>query len=152
MNKDPFWERENKKQIDFVLERAKQGDIFSVFTFAEYLYNGTFVDKDIHEAAKWYKLAADEGHAGAIEKLHEMFVKGEIAEYYNPPYEPPKPKKSSTSFFGGNKKSSNKPRKKVYDGNFASYIDEDIVAGIYNDREDDDEDGLAFFEYKDNHY
>lgn len=150
MSKDPFWERENQKQIDFVLERAKKGDVFFIFTFAEYLYNGTFLDKDINEAARWYKLAADEGHAGALEKLREMFVKGEIAEYYNPPpYVPPK-KKSSTSFFGGRK--TKKSRKKSYDGNFASSIDEEIVAGIFHDDKDDDEESLDFFEYKDDQY
>lgn len=129
---DSFFERENKKQIDRLLERAKSGDVFAVYTFAEYLHEGILVDKDVKEAAKWYKLAADEGHAGAIEKLNKMFVDGEISEMYVPPYIPPKNKKSYTpSFFSGNKKSSDKPRKKSYDGNFGN-VDAGLSA-LFND-------------------
>ncbi len=126
---DPFFERENKKHIDWLLERAKSGDVFAVFTFAEYLHEGILVDKDVDEAAKWYKLAADEGHAGAIEKLRKMFVDGEISEtYVPPPYIPPKKRKSSTpSFFSSNKKSS----KKNYDGNFGD-VDAGLAA-LFND-------------------
>jgi len=85
MNKDPFFERENKKQLNKVLERAKSGDVFAVFTLGEYFHEGILVDKDVDAAAKWYKLAADEGHAGAVEKLQKMFADGEISEMYIPP-------------------------------------------------------------------
>ena len=130
---DPFFERENKKQIDRLLERARSGDVFAVYTFAEYLHEGIMVDKDVAAAAKWYKLAAAEGHAGAIEKLNKMFVNGEISEMYVPaPYIPPQNKKSSTtSFFNASKKSSDKPRKKIYDGNFGN-VDAGLSA-LFND-------------------
>ena len=130
---DPFFERENKKQIDRLLERARSGDVFAGYTFAEYLHEGIMVDKDVATAAQWYKLAADEGHAGAIEKLNKMFVDGEISEMYVPPlYIPPQNKKSSTtSFFSGSKKSSDKPRKKIYDGNFGN-VDAELSA-LFND-------------------
>ncbi len=126
---DPFFERENKKQIDRLLERAKSGDVFAVYTFAEYLQEGILIDKDVTAAAKWYKLAADEGHAGAIEKLNKMFVDGEISEMYvPPPYIPTKKKKSSTpSFFSDSKKSS----KKIYEGNFGN-VDAGLSA-LFND-------------------
>ena len=148
MNKDPFFERENKKQLDKVLERAKSGDVFAVFTLGEYFHEGILVDKDVDAAAKWYKLAADEGHAGAVEKLQKMFADGEISEMYIPPPYIPHKKKSSNPFSNRNKKSV---RKKSYDGNFASDIDAEIVAGIFHDGKDDDESSLDFFSYKNNY-
>ena len=128
-NQDPFFERENKKHIDWLLERAKSGDVFAVFTSAEYLHEGILVDKDVDEAAKRYKLTADEGHAGAIDKLRQMFMNGEISEMYVPaPYIPTKKRRTLTpSFFSGNKKSS----KKTYDGKFGN-VDAGL-ADLYND-------------------
>lgn len=149
MRQDPFFEREDKKYFEEWMERAKQGSATAIYMVAECFYTGKGTYKNIDEAARWYKLAADGENLAAEARLNEMFAKGEISEKYVPNHYVP-PKKKSSSFFGTKKKKS--ARKKIYDGSFASSLDEDVVAGIFNDHEDDDDDGLAFFEYKDSRY
>ena len=130
MSRDPFFEREDKKFFEEWLERAKTGSAVAIGMVAECFYTGRGTYKNIDEAVKWYKLAAEGGDLSAQARLNEMFAKGETSEVFIP--EPSDlPKKKSAPFFRGNKKSSNKPRKKVYDGNFGE-VDAGLSA-LFND-------------------
>ena len=141
MSKDPFFEREDKKFFEKWLDEAHQGSAIAIYMVAECFYNGKGTYKNINEAAKWYKLAAEGGNLSAQSRLNEMFAKGETAENFVP--KPSPTKKTSTSIFKPKKKSSN--AKKSYDGNFGD-VDARLSA-LYNnekfgyeDSSDDDDD------------
>ena len=138
MSKDPFFEREDKKFFEKWLGEAQQGSAIAIYMVAECFYNGKGTYKNINEAAKWYKLAAEGGNLSAQSRLNEMFAKGETAENFVP--KPSPTKKTSTSIFTSKKKSST-PKKKSYDGNFgnvdARYNNEKFG---YEDSSDDDDD------------
>ena len=130
MKQDPFFEREDKKFFEEWLERAKTGSAVAICMVAECFYTGKGTCKNIYEAEKWYRLAAEGGNLAAQARLNEMFAKGETSEIFTPtPLD--LPKKKSPSFFGGNKKSYDKSNKKTYDGNFGE-VDPGLAA-LYND-------------------
>ena len=95
MSKDPFFEREDKKFFEKWLDEAHQGSAIAIYMVAECFYNGKGTYKNINEAAKWYKLAAEGGNLSAQSRLNEMFAKGETSENFVP--KPSPTKKTSTS-------------------------------------------------------
>ena len=121
--KDPFWERENKKQLDRLLKSAEEGNSAAMFALGDNYYEGILVDKNIDEALKWYRLAANAGNIYAQSRLVELNQSvGNFDSYTSPNnYDKPKRKNSSIS----------KPRKKSYDGNFGE-VDAGLSA-LYND-------------------
>ncbi len=48
---------------------AEQGNVSAIFNIGTFYANGTGVTKDMMEAVRYYKLAADLNHAGAQYKL-----------------------------------------------------------------------------------
>ena len=130
-----------KKVFESYLEMAQQGNIIAIYEVGNCLYNGLGVKKNIAEALKWYKLAAEGGHVEAGNQINKMFLRGESPEMFL--VKPSPTKKISTSFFKPNKKSSTS--KKSYDGNFGD-VDARLSA-LYNsekfgyeDSSDDDDD------------
>ena len=130
MRKDPFFEREDKKFFKKWLEEAQQGSALAICMVAECFYTGKGTYKNVDEAAKWYKLAAEGGDLVAQARLNEMFDKGEISEMFTPePYSPPKKKFSKP--ISKPKKKSPTPKKKPYDGNFGEF--DAGLAALYSD-------------------
>ena len=127
-----------KKVFESYLEMAQQGNIIAIYEVGNCLYNGLGVEKNIAEALKWYKLAAEGGHVEAGNQINEMFLRGESPEMFLVKTSPTK--KTSTSIFTSKKKSST-PKKKSYDGNFgnvdARYNNEKFG---YEESSDDDDD------------
>ena len=118
-----------KKVFESYLEMAQQGNIIAIYEVGNCFYNGLGVEKNIAEALKWYKLAAEGGDLVAQARLNEMFDKGEISEMFTPePYSPPKKKFSKP--ISKPKKKSPTAKKKSYDGNFGD-VDARLSA-LYN--------------------
>ena len=134
---DPFFERENRKQIDTLLRWAAEGDIYAAFSLGDYFYEGIFVERDIREAVKWYKISADAGNIYAQGKLVQLYENGEISDPY---IFPSTPRKNSAARNNSKRNSSTiKPRKKIYNKNLNenSVCDDDTD---FDDFDDDDDD------------
>ncbi len=58
---------------------AEQGDEASQFKLDVMYDNGTDVQKDDQEAAKWYELAAEQGNEKTNPRLCELYAFGDIA-------------------------------------------------------------------------
>ncbi len=54
------------------LYAAEQGHAYAQFTVGLMYENGDGVSKDIDEARKWYRKAADQGHEAAKEALKRL--------------------------------------------------------------------------------
>lgn len=121
--KDPFWERENKKQLDRLLRRVEEGDSSAMFALGDNYYEGILVDKNIDEALKWYRRAANAGNIYAQGRLVELNQSDGVFDSYTSRKDYDKPKRKNSS--------SSKPRKKSYDGNFGE-VDAGLSA-LYND-------------------
>ena len=51
--------------VDALRARAAAGDMTAQFNLARLHVSGTGVPEDLSAAVKWYRLAAEQGHAGA---------------------------------------------------------------------------------------
>ena len=65
-------------EISFVelMEKAKNNDVNAQYEVGDAYYNGEGVEKDYIEAVKWWRLAAEQGHEGAIYNLAVAYVCG----------------------------------------------------------------------------
>ena len=62
-----------KKKHRKLLSLAKHGDANAQYDLGEAYYHGKGVDKDLFEAVKWYKLAADQGDEKA-KRLYQKWL------------------------------------------------------------------------------
>ena len=60
-------------KIDVLRLKAEyQGDAEAQFQLGECYENGDVVDQDLQQAAKWYRMAAGQGHEPACEALARL--------------------------------------------------------------------------------
>ena len=59
---------------------ADQGDAYAQCNLGRCYESGQGVTKDLAEAGKWYKLAADNGHEDAKKKYTELYANGYLSE------------------------------------------------------------------------
>lgn len=67
---------ENTRSLKEWMRLAEQGQDFAQYNLGEKYYNGDGVPQDLAEAAKWYRLAADQGHVGARIRLDIQYAIG----------------------------------------------------------------------------
>lgn len=60
------------ESFDRLIEKANAGDVTAQYRLGEIYDNGVGVPQDYKEAAKWYRIAAEKGHAKAQYRLAEM--------------------------------------------------------------------------------
>ena len=60
---------------DTLIEVAKQGNVNVQLMLAQHYLEGNGVPKDIEEAMKWFKMAADQGAASAQYNLGQYYMK-----------------------------------------------------------------------------
>ena len=65
-----------EKQFDANLKAAEKGDVEACFKLAEALYQGAGIKKNEAKAFEWYQIAADKGHAGAMDSLGIIYYNG----------------------------------------------------------------------------
>lgn len=61
--------QDNTSTFNMTLEQAKAGDVESQCYLGFLYYHGNGVQKNVSEAVKWYKKAAEQGMEDAKEKL-----------------------------------------------------------------------------------
>lgn len=94
-----------------------------MFALGDNYYEGILVDKNIDEALKWYRRAANARNIYAQGRLVELNQSDGVFDSYTSRKDYDKPKRKNSS--------SSKPRKKSYDGNFGE-VDAGLSA-LYND-------------------
>lgn len=57
-------------------EKAKQGDPWAQYNLGEMYYSGQGVEKNLVEAAEWFRKAAEQGHAEAQNRMGEFYYNG----------------------------------------------------------------------------
>src|SRR5439155_655239 len=67
-----------RKLFEEIKAKAETGDAEAQYSFGAYYayYGGKFVPKDLSEAARWWRKAADQGHAGAQRNLGYCYETG----------------------------------------------------------------------------
>jgi len=63
--------------VDYLIEKAKAGDIDAVYQLGQRFETGNGVKQDIDTAIKMYFTAATKGHAGAQNRIGELFYNGQ---------------------------------------------------------------------------
>jgi hypothetical protein len=63
-------------RLDALFAKAKAGDPTAQTRLGEKFAHGADVGRDLAEAARWYRLAAEQGHAGAQLNLGELYENG----------------------------------------------------------------------------
>ena len=58
--------------------KAEQGDALDQYNYAVILFNGDGVSRNLPEAARYFKLAADQGHSDAAKRLDELLTEKKI--------------------------------------------------------------------------
>lgn len=59
--------------VRWFLRAAEQGDVIGQYWMGLfYKFGEGYVDKDIDEALKWFKMSADQGHAEAVKEVKEL--------------------------------------------------------------------------------
>jgi Ca2+/Na+ antiporter len=70
-----IWERRAEREWAF--NRAEKGDAEAQYTLAQrYFYGDDIIDKNHAEAVKWYRMAAEQGHALAQNDLAYCYNRG----------------------------------------------------------------------------
>ena len=68
-------------EIDALRVRAEAGDAVAQYDLGVMYANGLGVPEDDAEAMRWYRLAADQGHADAQVNLASMYFTGQRGEW-----------------------------------------------------------------------
>ncbi|HOS96257.1 MAG TPA: tetratricopeptide repeat protein [Deltaproteobacteria bacterium] len=69
----------HESQLEEYLEKARSGDVDAQYNLGIMYYHGDGVEKDHHEALKWFHLSAEQGDADAQFNLGFMYGRGEGA-------------------------------------------------------------------------
>ena len=72
----------NDTQFAIICKNAEQGDAESQYKMGKYYEDGDGVVQNYPEAIKWYRLAVQQGHAGAQCALGRCYSQYEIANLY----------------------------------------------------------------------
>lgn len=67
-------------QVAMMTQAAEQGNAEAQFALAKALETGMGLERDVGQAAQWYRRAADQGHAPALFHLGAMHGRGEGVE------------------------------------------------------------------------
>ena len=65
---------EGPEVVDWVLSRARSGDIWAQYNAGKLYYDGNVVPHNHDEAVKWWGLAAEQGHPSAQWRLGEFYA------------------------------------------------------------------------------
>ena len=65
------------QRIESLKHDALQGDVDAAFTWGEMCSMTAGVNEDYAEAARWYRLAAEQGHAPSQERLASLYNHGQ---------------------------------------------------------------------------
>ena len=80
-NDDSEHQAEIERMEDEVKRLRRDADLLddpeTIFSFGQMTYDGDGVQQDLVEAANWYRIAAQRGHAGAQHNLAVMYENGE---------------------------------------------------------------------------
>ncbi len=65
----------SSEDVNQLMRQAEQGFAEAQYALGECYEEGEGVEQDLEEAAKWYRLAAEQGHEDAKEALEKMKTK-----------------------------------------------------------------------------
>jgi TPR repeat protein len=78
------YKRTSKQALEYFLQGAEQGLAGSQKALGDRYYSGSYVDKNLETALKWYRKAAKGGNIVAIEEVARMLEKGEGVDAPDP--------------------------------------------------------------------
>ncbi len=73
------------RSLKHIQNRAEKGDVDAQYSLGDIYSNGTDVNKNYSVAAKWYRLAAEQGHAEA-QNCHATLLSG-LVDDMQPDYD-----------------------------------------------------------------
>ena len=71
-----------QSEYDNLRSKSESGDAEAQYQLGKTYYDGRGVARDVAEAARWFKKAAEQGHAGAQTNLGLMYETGVFGESY----------------------------------------------------------------------
>lgn len=71
-------EKDNEEAFKWSLKAAQKGDVDSMYFVGLNYYDGQGVETDLQKSVQWLVKAMDLGHTEAMDKLAEMYLRGEL--------------------------------------------------------------------------